>query len=107
MWEQHDTFYSTFTKLEFVLNKVGMPFYALELFNAAPDWAKEQMAQCIPELERVEEMQRRFEGHFWVFRKNIEPHIFVDPHDVIIDSFNANEEVFTVRIGVSRMKRLK
>jgi hypothetical protein len=76
-----------------------MPYYALELFNSAPDWVKDQMKRYIPRLELIdEETRKRFEGQFWVFRKDIPPYIFEDAYDVIIESVKANVEVFTVRI---------
>ena len=42
--EQVDNSLVPLKKLKFLLNnnEGGMPFYALELFNAAPDRAKEQ-----------------------------------------------------------------
>ena len=100
MWEQVDSFLVPLKKLEFVSNKEGMPFYALELFNAAPNWAKSQMKICIPDLERCEDLRKRFAGHFWVFRRDRGPRISADPHDEIIQCFKAKKEVF----GVSRMK---
>ena len=103
MWEKLESVFAL-KKLEFALNKESMPFYALELFNAAPDWAKDQMKTCIPDLERDEDLRKRFAGHFWVFRKDMDPHILEDPHDVIIECFHANEEGFTVRIEVCRMR---
>ena len=99
MWEQPDQFYSLLKKLEFVRNYERMPYYALELFNSAPDWVKDQMKRYIPRLELIdEETRKRFEGQFWVFRKDIPPYIFEDAYDVIIESVKANVEVFTVRI---------
>ena len=103
VWEQVDSLVPL-KKLVFVLNKEGMPFYALELFNAAPDWAKSQMKIYIPDLERREVSRKRFAGHFWIFRRDMDPRISEDPHDEIIECFKAKIEVFTVRIGVSRMK---
>lgn len=105
VWEQTDQSYSLLKKLEFVLNYGGMPYYALELFNSAPDWVKDQMIRYVPELELIdEEKRKRFEGQFWVFRKDIQPYIFEDAYDIIIESVKANVEVFTVRIGVSKMR---
>ena len=105
VWEQPDPYYSL-SKLEFVLNKERIPYYALVLFNSAPDWAKNQMKRYIPSLELCdEETRKRFQGQFWVFRKDIEPYIFDDAYNVIIESVKANVEVFTVRIGVSKMRR--
>ena len=103
VWEQVDSLVPL-KKLEFVLNKEGMPFYALEMFNAAPNWAKSQMKICIPDLERCEDLRKIFAGHFWIFRRDMDPRISADPHDEIIECFKAKIEVFTVRIGVSRMK---
>ena len=82
-----------------------MPYYALELYNSAPDWVKDQMIRYVPKLEFIdEEKRKRFEGQFWVFRKDIQPYIFEDAYDIIIESVKANVEVFTVRIGVSKMR---
>ena len=103
VWEQVDSLVPL-KKLEFVSNKEGMPFYALELFNAAPNWAKSQMKICIPDLERCEDLRKIHGGPFWVFRRDMGPCISADSHDEIIPCFKAKKEVFTVRIGVSRMK---
>ena len=93
------------SKLEFVVNDLGIPFYARELYYTAPDWAKDLMRICIPELENCdEEMRKRFVGHFWVFRKEMEPHIFESAHDEIINCYKSRKEVFSVRIGVSRTR---
>jgi hypothetical protein len=93
------------SKLEFVVNDLGIPFYARELYYTAPDWAKEQMRACIPELENYDEETRKsLAGHFWVFRKEMEPHIFENAHDEIINCYKKGKEVFSVRIGVSRTR---
>jgi len=80
-----------------------MPDYAIEKYDNAPDWAKDQMKICIPELESCGEMRKKLAGQFLVFREGISPHIFENPHDVIIESVNANKEVVSVQIGVSDM----
>jgi len=90
-------------KMVFELNKEGIPFYALEKYNNATEWAKNQMKICIPELESCGEMRKKLAGQFLVFREGISPHIFENPHDVIIESVNAKKEVVSVQIGVSDM----
>lgn len=103
VWEhQRDMF--SIPKLEFVVNDLGIPFYARALYYAAPDWAKDQMKICIPELEGCEEIRKRLAGHFWVFRKDMEPHIFENAHDEIINCYKNGKEVFSVRIGVSHTR---
>lgn len=89
-------------KLKIQLNE--LPFYAIEQYEAAPEWAKSNIKKFTIDLEKTLTDRVKFSGCFWVFKPDGEVLIVGDPHDMIIESYNKSEEIFSFRIDFRQFK---